>query len=732
MEQRAMNIHINIHLVEGGSNLYHCAMNVNGDPAPVEADVEFPFGTVELLQPIYALENRVLEDYVNVSRLGEQLYKLLFPGALGERFDQVLGGSRVGERIRIILNAHHGAIISLPWELMMHPTRGYLCRDGNISLIRTLGKTFRQTQHTLEAPPLKILMMVSSPEDQPSLDFEGEQDVVQNALEPLVRKGLVDVDYSEEGTLDALERELKAERYHVLHLSGHGGFGGETGKGYFAFEDDAGKTARANAGELLNALKGADSVKLVLLSGCVTSKTDHAALSGMAQALCDGGVPLVIGFQLSVLDMVATHFIGHLYRRLSEGWELDHALTDSRIEVQRFVSGHDGLAADAHAQVSWAMPTLYASSSLERIVDFDRAPVKRIEPQIDFSARFGDIQYLKRGFVGRRKDIRACRKILEDFPCLYLHGFGGIGKSTLATKLSERFARASSNGLFLKGVVRVEAIVHQVAQNLLNERDVESWQILTSADVPSDAKLRYCIANVFARTPYLILLDNFEDNLHDDLTLDGSLEEGLTTLLKGIAPTPTRLIITSRYALNSQSLTPYLGRHNLGELSFSEVLKKLNRHDSLRVQPPEIKKQIYRRLGGHPKALQDTAAVLDTNAIPWERLEEKLRGVEDALQADFLLLEVLYDFLAPQEKELLRRASVYTQPVSYNGLQMQVEDDIEPLLSPLVGRSLLQRGVDEKGEEVYYVHRITAQFLKGLTPEGEGKGARAGGGILRV
>ncbi len=53
MEQRAMNIHINIHPVEGGSNLYHCAMNVNGDPAPVEANVEFPFGTVELLQPIY-------------------------------------------------------------------------------------------------------------------------------------------------------------------------------------------------------------------------------------------------------------------------------------------------------------------------------------------------------------------------------------------------------------------------------------------------------------------------------------------------------------------------------------------------------------------------------------------------------------------------------------------------------------------------------------------------------
>ena len=666
MEQTAMNIHINIDKTEG--NLYHCVMDVDGDTTPTEADVEFPLGTVELLQPMYALENRGLLDYVNPPELGRRLYDLLFPGALAERFDRILDRSRVGERVRIILNTHHGEILSLPWELIMHLTRGYLCRDGNISLVRTLGKAFRQSQHTLEAPPLKILMMVSSPEDQPPLDFNAEEDVVQTALEPLVGKGLIDVEYSEEGTLDALERALKADRYHVLHLSWHGGFEAEAGEGFFAFEDDAGKTERVNAGKLLNVLKGADSVKLVLLSGCVTSKTDHAAVSGMAQALCDGGVPLVIGFQLSVLDTVVTHFIGHLYRRLSEGWELDHALTDGRIEIQRFVSGHEALAKDAHAQVNWAMPTLYASSSSERIVDFDREPIKRVEPQIDFSTRFGDIQYLKHGFVGRRKEVRACRNILENSPCLYLHGFGGIGKSTLATKLSEKFARASFKGLFLKGTVRVEAIVAQVAQNLLNENQIESWRILTSADVPSDAKLDYCIANVFTGTPYLIILDNFEDNLDDDLTLDGSLEEGLVTLLNGIAPTPTRVIITSRYELNSQSLTPYIGQYNLGEFSFSEALKKMNRHDSLRVQPREIKKGIYRRLGGHPKALEDIAAVLDTKAIRWAGLEKKLAGVEDALQADFLLLEVLYDFLDPQERELLRRASVYTQPVSYNGL----------------------------------------------------------------
>jgi len=713
MEQTGtINIHVKIDKKDS-SNLYHSTMKI--DDTTVEEDVSFPFGTVELLQPIYALENKGLVDYVNPFRLGEQLYNLLFPAELAKCFEGTIEKSRVGEHIRIIIDSDHGEILSLPWELIMHPTMGYLCLSNNISLVRTLGKEFRQSQHTLEAPPLRILMMVASPDDQPKLDYEKEQDVLQNALEKPVRDGLIEIEYCEEGTLDALEREIKADRYQVIHLSGHGG------KGSFVFEDDSYRSDFVDSDRLLETLKGSDSIKLVVLSGCLTSKTDHSALSGMAQALCNKGIPLVIGFQMSVPDLVATDLMRQLYQRLCQGWELDNALTDGRIGVNRLVTEDKTLPKDAIMQVSWALPTLYASSSLQRIVDFSKEPVKRAEPKVDFSTKFGEIQYLKTGFVGRRKDIRECREILEKHPCLYIHGFGGIGKSTLSTKLAERYASEGFNGLFIKGKVRVEAIISQIASDLLNENQLEPYRILTSPDVSEEDKLKYCLS-IFGRRPYLMIMDNFEDNQKDDLSIDGSLEEGLASLLNGIKNTPTRMIITSRYELKSQRLRTFMGEHNLGEFSFSDAVKKMNRYDCLRIQPPNIKSGIYHRLGGHPKAIEDISAVLDKTPVKWEELDTKLKGVEDKLQADFLLLEVLYDYLDDKQKELLRRSSVYTKPVSCNGLQMQVDDDIEGLIPPLIERSLLQRGYDED-DKVYYVHRITAQFLKDKMSDTEWKDA---------
>ena len=60
MEQTAViNIHINIDKAKG--NLYHCAMSVDGDVKPVEDDVEFPLGTVDLLQHIILSHHGVHE-----------------------------------------------------------------------------------------------------------------------------------------------------------------------------------------------------------------------------------------------------------------------------------------------------------------------------------------------------------------------------------------------------------------------------------------------------------------------------------------------------------------------------------------------------------------------------------------------------------------------------------------------------------------------------------------------
>ena len=48
----ATSVRIKIGKNENDGNLYRCTMSMDGEEKIAECDVEFPFGRVELLQPI--------------------------------------------------------------------------------------------------------------------------------------------------------------------------------------------------------------------------------------------------------------------------------------------------------------------------------------------------------------------------------------------------------------------------------------------------------------------------------------------------------------------------------------------------------------------------------------------------------------------------------------------------------------------------------------------------------
>ena len=290
-----------------------------------EGELDLPYSDKELLR---ALAGSGADD-VSLDRLsgiGRQLYGMLFPGELAKVIEAALDATAANEHLRIVIESKDGKALSLPWELATRAGGGHLALQGNVSIVRTTGG-IAPSAAELHAPPLRVLVLLASPDGEARLDFNQEQDILLDALEPLQRKGLVRLDFAEEGNTGALERALKQDRYDVLHLWDHGNFhqgigSGERGVGYFAFEDEKYEVDPVAAPELLNIVRGEHCPKLVVLSGCLTSRTNHDALSGMAQALAQE-IPAVIGFQFPMLVDVAQAFSGTFYDAMARGDRLD-------------------------------------------------------------------------------------------------------------------------------------------------------------------------------------------------------------------------------------------------------------------------------------------------------------------------------------------------------------------------------------------------------------------------
>jgi len=121
-------------------------------------------------------------------------------------------------------------ILNLPWSMAVDNVSGQpLGGIARLFLAKSIPGYFNEKSKDLTgaAAPLKILIMVSSPEDpgdrvnkgwEKRLSFEEEEFEILKAFEPLIQTGRVEIDFTEDGSLEALERKLKANKYHTWSL----------------------------------------------------------------------------------------------------------------------------------------------------------------------------------------------------------------------------------------------------------------------------------------------------------------------------------------------------------------------------------------------------------------------------------------------------------------------------------------------------------------------------------
>lgn len=259
----------------------------------------------------------------------------------------------------------------LPWEYLFNPERAqFLVLSADVALMRYMEQP--EAIQSLEVTlPLRVLCMLSDPDNALRLAVEQEWVRLQEALQDLVTAGKLVLERLPAATSKSLQRHLRQGEYHIFHFIGHGWFDESTETSGLIFENENGKGVKINARQLGVLLEGHRPLRLAFLNACEGARAlSGTAFSGTAQHLARQNLPAIIAMQFLITDENAVCLSHEFYKTLADSWPIDRALTEARKAV--YVDGNS---------TEWATPVLFMRAEncqLFNIVPDDQNPFDKV------------------------------------------------------------------------------------------------------------------------------------------------------------------------------------------------------------------------------------------------------------------------------------------------------------------------------------------------------------------
>ena len=638
------------------------------------------------------------------------------------------------------------AILNLPWRLAV----------ADLPLLfLTKGKPAAADLPLLEAeaPPLKILVMISSPEDadfESRLSYEEEEEEIIRSFSPLFDLGQVQIDFTDDGSPESLADKLADNHYHIVHFSGHGI--SRSGKGYLALENhlvmDQQLVEAAEFARIFQE-KPEHMPGLVVLSSCQTAKGGlEEGMQSVADELLLKRVPAVIAMSVSITDYFATYFASMLYQRLAEKEPLyrafQHALHKTR--------AHEASSRPALNPSQWMIPQLLTSRKVDHLIDWDRA-----EDQIHYAAskfvigQAGLIRERRDGyrFVGRRRDRRRIFPLLAAGRSVLLQGQGGVGKTAMAEYIVQRLVARDQRirpFVFNEINAKLPDMIREM-EVALREQGKRKSVLEIEKDYGQDAFRHFqrLLAEVEDGCRPLFIFDNLESfQEKPGEAFAAEYAESLTRQLHFLYEEKVPLILTCRYPVPE---CPGIPTVDLNQVAVNDFLKK-SLQLSLRRLPRQIRtanlanlldqrltfreviEWLHETFGGNYRALEFFD---DLFAHRQDRLPDALRTLADfkATYAGAGLetrQEMSKDLLFAKLLELLDESEIFTLrllrhfriPVLVTALQMQRhEPDYPIILDALQQLTLVEKHTDPRRPSLqyYYVTPLIRELIREVQGE---------------
>jgi tetratricopeptide (TPR) repeat protein len=499
-----------------------------------------------------------------------------------------------------MLHPEAATLYSVPWEYL-HDGESYLLLTGKYSLVRIpwgIG-----VSPPLPTPrPLRILVLISSPNDQQLLNTEKEISVIQDAIDDAWRQGDIEIRFLEDARPEALRDELRRYPCHILHYTGHAAFDRTEKCGTLNMEDDDGYSLPFDAKRLAPILRQSPALRLVVLSGCQTALTHNTdAFSSVATTLLLGKIPSVVAMLCSISDMAAIEFARVFYTEIARGATISEAMLQSRLAMWNRSPGKMN---------DFGIPTVYLRSIEKPLVETNTKKLYISRPVVDLAGLPSP-----GWFVARKTELRQLRQAIRnnDISTVFVWGTGGIGKSTVVAKLLQRPGIDINQVLIIKcRETLAEEIPNKIDLFLATAGSANKSQSMTMAanDIKSIRDVARKIAQGVSEKTCLIVFDGlehlmFNSDVRDDWHVS---DEKLVQLLQGLieANWKSKIIFTSRVRWN------WLFKENLGrcceikinELDASASVMLMRNLPNLSRLSRQQMIFLRQRIGGHPKTIE--------------------------------------------------------------------------------------------------------------------------------
>jgi hypothetical protein len=573
--------------------------------------------------------------------------------------------------------------------------------------------------------PLSVLFMAAQPNGVGTkLDCEQQETKILEGTKRYPLNLLVE----ESGWLDELQAICHPQNdFDVLHLTGM--VDSQEGKACMLTEDEFGNYCYSIAEDITTAL-GSPFPRLILLCAEAKYSSRQNEITTLARDLISQGAEAIVTFG----DEGSEVLISRLYQDLARGETLGSAWRQIYREACR---------QERPLQSSF---TLHLADT--ELLSRAFVTKERQQPQTTFELRSGFIDSAQRmkvadrdNFVGRRRQLQNCLKALKidtDKVGVILHGMGGLGKSTIASRLIcdrlpehqpliwSQWGQEKEKEKQKRERLNADIFLEKLSENYVYDQE-DLNQYLEGRQLQKDLTnllKKLSKRELSDRKNLLIFIfDDFEWNLEPQggsYRIVESAANVLKALIKAITISKTRhkIIITCRYNnFDDGEILSLFYSQGLEGLSGADLQKKLRQLANFNSEqiPSEVVEKAIALANGNPRLLEDlNEKVL---SLPPTEAEKLLTDYENNPEQwkSRVIWRDLYEQIDEPLAKMLSYGLIYEIPVPLRVLQVVCEDRDGQLLQRGINLGLIEESSARSlSARLYRISPILPRILNSI------------------